>query len=587
MRRETKLISVIVYGRNDSYGYNLHKRAAISLNCIAEVLTHPGDEIIFVDCNTPDDMPTFPEAIQDTLTPKSKGLLRILRLRPLLYEKCKKGSLLKALEPLSRNVALRRSNPSNRWILSTNTDMFFVVRAPGKSLSDVVAELPNGFYELPRFEVPEALWESVKRSDPLEVIGKFRQWGQRLHLNEVIVSRPDIRFDGPGDFQLMLRDQIFKIHGFNEDMILGWHVDSNLCKRLYLLNAKTESLLDHVFAYHCDHTRQSTLLHSVQRTENDANHFVVNVTSPFIPEQAETWGIPQEKIEKIDLTDEFHTPFSGMLQDVLPGLSEATVSDIFLPESYDHGIIYDVLHVFPFLADHLSNISSSADIGYFGGNIEALRLMNKFFDKSGHAGRLLVNRELINTALSKKQLLPARCVLADDESLIEQSDIFIFDAAMMHLPHVKNSAGISFPAPSKGADNFVMTLQASFLRCVESERKRLQSGKANPRKFLLIGSQHTWFEGFASIFMETVLTPYSTHIRHGYIRSFVSPFAVISRVKRQIMRFGLQNKEKIKKRPLLNKIARLVHRRLLMVETKRLGRCPTCGARIHYDKIRR
>ena len=61
------MISVIVYGRNDSHGYNLHKRAAISFNCIAEVLTHKDDEIIFVDCNTPDDMPTFPEAIADTV----------------------------------------------------------------------------------------------------------------------------------------------------------------------------------------------------------------------------------------------------------------------------------------------------------------------------------------------------------------------------------------------------------------------------------------------------------------------------------------------------------------------------------------
>ncbi|HUJ77040.1 MAG TPA: hypothetical protein VL359_19395, partial [bacterium] len=61
------MLSVILYGRNDSHGYNLHKRAALSFNCIAEVLTHPGDEILFVDYNTPLDMPTFPEAIADTL----------------------------------------------------------------------------------------------------------------------------------------------------------------------------------------------------------------------------------------------------------------------------------------------------------------------------------------------------------------------------------------------------------------------------------------------------------------------------------------------------------------------------------------
>ena len=62
------MISIVLYGRNDNYGYNLHKRAALSLNCMAEVLTDPDDEILFVDYNTDNDFPTFPEAIQDTLT---------------------------------------------------------------------------------------------------------------------------------------------------------------------------------------------------------------------------------------------------------------------------------------------------------------------------------------------------------------------------------------------------------------------------------------------------------------------------------------------------------------------------------------
>ena len=61
------MISVILYGRNDAHGYNLHRRAALSLNCLAEVLTDPDDEIIFVDYNTPDELPTFVEALADTL----------------------------------------------------------------------------------------------------------------------------------------------------------------------------------------------------------------------------------------------------------------------------------------------------------------------------------------------------------------------------------------------------------------------------------------------------------------------------------------------------------------------------------------
>ena len=45
----------------------------------AVIRVHPAvgddDEIIFVDYNTPDDFPTFPEAIQDTLTERAKKLL--------------------------------------------------------------------------------------------------------------------------------------------------------------------------------------------------------------------------------------------------------------------------------------------------------------------------------------------------------------------------------------------------------------------------------------------------------------------------------------------------------------------------------
>jgi hypothetical protein len=556
------LISVIVYGRNDSYGYNLHKRAAISLNCIAEVLTHPGDEIIFVDCNSPDDIPTFPEAIQDTLTPNARELIRILRLRPHVYERYNNGSSLKVLEPLSRNIALRRSNPSNRWILSTNTDMIFVMRKPGKSLSDIAAKLPNGFYELPRFEVPEALWEELNRFDPSQVIETLRLWGQRLHLNEVIICRPDIRFDGPGDFQLMLRDQIFTIHGFNEQMVLGWHVDSNLCRRLFLLNGKTDSLLDNVFAYHCDHSRQGTFMHGAQRTENDQNHFIFNVTSSFIPDQAETWGIPLEDIEEIHMADGSRAGFNVIIEDLLPGLSEATVSDFFVAESYNHGVIYDTMHVFPFLANHLSNISSDANVGYCGGNLETLQLMSKFFDESGHEGNLLANRELIPDMRSKEGILPDSCALVDNKRLCEQSDIFVFDAAMMHFPQMKNFAGIPLPAFSKRAADFVKKLQASFLRCVEAEARRLRSGRKMPRKFILIGSQHTWFEGFCSLFIEAGFTPYSSHVRHGYIRSTASPFSLTSRVRRLIMRFGFNNKEKIKRIPLLNKVARMLYRSL-------------------------
>ena len=105
------MISIVLYGRNDNYGYNLHKRAALSFNCMAEVLHDEGDEILFVDYNTPDDFPTFPEAIQDTLSEKARKRLRVLRVRPRVHRRFSAKTKLVALEPISRNVARSSFEP--------------------------------------------------------------------------------------------------------------------------------------------------------------------------------------------------------------------------------------------------------------------------------------------------------------------------------------------------------------------------------------------------------------------------------------------------------------------------------------------
>src|SRR5665213_719997 len=235
------MISIVLYGRNDNYGYNLHKRAALSLNCMAEVLTDASDEILFVDYNTPDDFPTFPEAIQDTLTKRVRDILRILRVRPRVHQRFKPKTHLVALEPIARNVAIRRSSPDNRWVLSTNTDMIFVPRGT-QSLTDIARGLTPGFYHAPRIEIPEVLWESLDRHAPTDVIATVREWGSTLHLNEIILGSEFILYDGPGDFQLILRDDLFANQGFHEEMLLGWHVDSNIAKRMYLKYGKVGDL---------------------------------------------------------------------------------------------------------------------------------------------------------------------------------------------------------------------------------------------------------------------------------------------------------------------------------------------------------
>ena len=73
------MLSVVVVGRNDNHGYNLGKRVASSLNSISMRL-RDGDELIFVDWNTPGRLPTLIEDLDDTLTDHCKSLLRVFKV---------------------------------------------------------------------------------------------------------------------------------------------------------------------------------------------------------------------------------------------------------------------------------------------------------------------------------------------------------------------------------------------------------------------------------------------------------------------------------------------------------------------------
>ncbi len=349
------MFSVIIYGRNDSHGYNLHKRAAISFNALAEVMSDPDDEILFVDYNTPDDHPTFPEAIADTLTEKAKKVMRIFRVRPEQHAHLKNKTHLVALESQSRNIALRRSNPKNRWILYTNTDMLLTSRNPKESLSDILGALPDGFYQIPRFEIPEMLWEAAfDRKDPVGNLAKLRDWSVRFHLNQVVHNFMPMRYDALGDFQACLREDMFAIHGFDEDMILGWHCDSNLAARLALYRGRVDTLIDKAFGYHCDHTRVAAANNKGRKTTmNSHDRFIWNVSTPYIPNQAETWGWPDVEIEEVRLDRE--TSYERFTAGLGLAIKPATVP--FTHTSCEwhlfDDLTYDLPHTLPFVCDQV------------------------------------------------------------------------------------------------------------------------------------------------------------------------------------------------------------------------------------------
>jgi hypothetical protein len=498
------MISIVLYGRNDNYGYNLHKRAALSFNCMAEVLEQDDDEILFVDYNTPNDFPTFPEAIQDTLTKKARERLRILRVRPHIHQRFKSKTRLVALEPIARNVAIRRSNPDNRWILSTNTDMIFVPQRAA-SLDEIVDNLPAGFYHAPRIEIPETLWESLDRTEARAAIDTVRHWGWSLHINEIVLGSPFILYDGPGDFQLMQRSDLFQIDGFDENMLLGWHVDSNIAARLTLVHGRVGDLGGAVYGYHCDHTRQITPAHSHSRTENDWRIFVDAVKRPDIPEQTHSWGCASDDIEEIRLKNNRSSVYVTALQEQI-GEKLLVPPIVKYTGDFYNKTDYDARHLLPFLADLFISSDKGTNVAWFGARTDTLALFAGLWRRLGFSGKILVSESLVRDRSLADAPDAAR---VDLETLLAVADAFVIDFGRLQ--------GAQRPDDFAGLPMAVArALNQSLLQIVQAEHGRLDQG-ASPRQIIAINAINNAFESLVMSHVGAGLTPYSTRMRHGFV----------------------------------------------------------------------
>ena len=516
------MISVILYGRNDSHGYNLHKRAAISLNCIAEVLRDPCDEILFVDYNTPNDLPTFIEAIYDTLTPRVKSLLRVFRVRPELHARMVERTHLFALEPHSRNIGIRRSNPQNRWVLFTNTDMVFVPRGDSSSLGDVVRELAGGQYILPRFELPEPLWEAFARSDPQAIMRACEDLGRKLHLNEIAIAHPYMRFDSPGDFQLVPRHALFEINGFDERMIHGWHADSNMCKRFYLFyGRRTESLAQRLKGYHCDHTRVATLAHRIDlKLENDLQEFVYGVEDPVAHRQAGVWGVPDEPIEEVDFAQGPQARFTQAVERTLGAPQEIEYhSDA---NDLRNFVFYQPEHALPYLAGNLTVYPPGARFVYLGNNPRMLQLTARCVHELGFEQPLHYAGELLSSGVASQPATAVRTAdVPKDKSLydylLENYDLLIFDFGL-------DRTGLNLGRVNRVTDwpKHLRFSLGAVARCLENCAEAAQTlppERKHTPEFLVLNANHHVFQQFVGQFLLAADTPYNTHVRKGRPRT--------------------------------------------------------------------
>jgi hypothetical protein len=349
---------------------------ALSLNNFAYFLNED-DEIIFVDWNSPRNLNTFPERISDTLSPKCKSILKIIKVDESIHRKLRQNTRKPTIEPIARNVGIVRSDQKSKWILSTNTDMLFVQKDKNLPFLEVIEKLIPGFYALPRFEIPEYIWDQFNRYDPIETISDIKNISESISLKQVVKSTYFNRYDAPGDFQLFPREDVFKIRGFDEQMIKGWHVDSNLSKRFYSYFGEVKSLSDSIEGYHCNHSTIKT--HFISNKEvNDEKKFVINELETVV-NSSSGWGLESYDLPIIKLNDK-----KAKMLRIFNNIPKNNINSSILHTYNLHQVITRDLSVsMPFLLDLLQGSKKNDVILYVGFNSsikDYLEKISKYFD---------------------------------------------------------------------------------------------------------------------------------------------------------------------------------------------------------------
>jgi hypothetical protein len=410
------MISIIAYGRNDNYSYNLVKRTALAFNCLAELLTND-DEIVFTDYNTPDHLPTLPEAIWDTLTDKALSLVKVIRISAALHEVIKKDSPLPILENVSRNAAIVRSNAQNHWILSTNPDVLLVLSSHWQNLPELLAGVKDSFYEMPRMDIPESVWSSLKRTDPEANIRTLRDW-LVCHRAAIAETSPDwqfqkyILFDAPGDFQLAPRGYFVRLRGFDESMNKYFHSDSNLAKRMWLLNGeRTDHLLGKLWVLHQDHYLSGEWAKTVTGIVH--NDLSVHVTRQNkVEANGADWGLQNIQLPMFALSEKIkreRVSFSDRATSINGDLPMSQEVD------WRTQSLYRLCHYQPevlvlYLRESLRVASPDSLLVYVGQNATTFELIRRTWGKISPSGLPVYE---LSAAAERKEILAPDILLID------------------------------------------------------------------------------------------------------------------------------------------------------------------------------
>lgn len=229
--------SVILASKNDNYGGNLHKRTTMALTSLIE----HHDEVVFVDWKTVDGNGVIPN-IKKNL-PHTKKLKWVQVPKDLLKKNYSAIANYTIIESIGRNVGIRRTE--NDFIVSTNID---IISTP----LDFNQLNTNTFYTVQRRDVDESFHLSFENYESLysHLISNRDSFNPKPRINTEQNEDKWSLIICPGDYQIGHRDIWFDMKGFEESVLFGCGIDSNVMKKASF--SSNIQVLEH-YIFHLNH----------------------------------------------------------------------------------------------------------------------------------------------------------------------------------------------------------------------------------------------------------------------------------------------------------------------------------------------
>jgi hypothetical protein len=256
---------------------------------------------------------------------------------------------------------------------------------------------------------------------------------------------------------------------------------------------------------------------------NDQNKFIWDVSSPYLPAQADSWGWPEVEIEEVRLDrDTSYERFTAGLGVAIKPATEAYRMTSLEWQLYSD-LSYDLPHTLPFVCDQVLTYPRSTAVMLVAARAEFVSLFSKAWRGMGFTGPILLPTECEGLPTD----LPGIETGAFSD-LVKRTDLFIFEfgLATQRDDEPVRTGRLAGPRDTK----VLKVIGRLFASAAATEAETRPSGRRLPRRFIGVNVIYNKFWPLFTDYVGANINPFCSQVLAGVPRQDSS-------VKGKILKF--------------------------------------------------